>query len=45
MRASAISFFLQGELNIPAYMLKSENTAGTINTWFPGMKLALGANF
>jgi len=45
MRASAISFFLQGELNIPAYMLKSENSAGAINTWFPGMKLALGANF
>jgi hypothetical protein len=45
MRASAVSFFLQGELNIPAYVLRSENGAGTVNTWFPGMKLALGANF
>lgn len=45
MRASAISFFLQGELNVPAYVLKSENNAAAIATWFPGMKLALGANF
>jgi|GEM_PF-1333984 len=45
MRASAVSFFLQGELNIPAYVLRSQNSAATIDTWFPGMKLALGANF
>lgn len=45
MRASAVSFYLQGELNLPAYMLKSEDEAATLNTWFPGAKLALGANF
>jgi hypothetical protein len=45
MRASAVSFFLQGELNVPAYVISSENNAASINTWFPGMKLALGANF
>jgi hypothetical protein len=45
MRASAISFFLQGELTIPAYMIHTENNAGSINTWFPGAALRLGANF
>jgi hypothetical protein len=45
MRASAVSLFLQGELNLPAYMLKNQNDAASLNTWFPGMKLALGANF
>jgi len=45
MRASAVSLFLQGELNLPAYMLKNQSNAATLDTWFPGIKLALGANF
>jgi len=45
MRASAVSFFLQGELNLPAYVLSSQNDAASIDTWFPGVKFALGANF
>jgi hypothetical protein len=45
MRASAISFFLQGELTLPAYMVRTENNDGRVNTWFPGAALRLGANF
>ena len=43
MRASAVSFFLQAELNVPAYAVRSENNSGAINTWFPGAALKLGA--
>ncbi len=43
MRASAVSFFLQGELNLPAYAARSENASGAVNTWFPGAALKLGA--
>jgi hypothetical protein len=45
MRASAISFYLQGELNLPAYVVRSENNDGRINTWFPGAAFRLGASF
>jgi hypothetical protein len=45
MRASAISFFLQGEITLPAYVVRNENNDGRINTWFPGAALRLGANF
>jgi len=45
MRASAVSFFLQGELNLPAYVVRNENNDGQINTWFPGAALRLGASF
>ncbi|HET9959903.1 MAG TPA: hypothetical protein VFQ61_35670 [Polyangiaceae bacterium] len=45
MRASAISFYLQGELTLPAYIVRTENNDGRINTWFPGAALRLGANF
>jgi hypothetical protein len=45
MRASAISFFLQGEITLPAYLVRNENNDGRINTWFPGAALRLGANF
>ncbi len=45
MRASAISFFLQGELTLPAYVVRNENNDGQINSWFPGAALRLGANF
>lgn len=45
MRASAISFFLQGEINLPAYVVRNENAAGSVNTWFPGAALKLGTIF
>ena len=45
MRASAISFYLQGELNVPAYAVRNENAAGSVNTWFPGAALKLGTIF
>ncbi len=45
MRASAVSFFLQGEVNLPAYAVRNENDAGAVNTWFPGAALKLGAIF
>jgi len=45
MRASALSFFLQGELNVPVYAVQSENEDGAVDTWFPGASLKLGAIF
>ncbi|MBI5529254.1 MAG: hypothetical protein HY897_23260 [Deltaproteobacteria bacterium] len=46
MRASAVQFFLQGELNLPAYAVQTEDDfAGKIDTWFPGMMLRLGMVF
>ncbi len=45
MRASAISFYLQGEINVPAYAVRNENAAGSVNTWFPGAALKLGTIF
>ncbi len=45
MRASAVQFFLQGELNLPAYAVKSEDYHGDINTWFPGFSVKLGVVF
>ena len=45
MRASSVSFYLQGELNLPAYVVRNENNDGNINTWFPGAALRLGASF
>jgi hypothetical protein len=45
MRASAVSFFLQGEITLPAYVVRNENNDGKISTWFPGAALRLGANF
>jgi hypothetical protein len=45
MRASAVSFYLQGEVTLPAYIVKNENDDGSISTWFPGAALRLGASF
>lgn len=45
MRASAVSFYLQGELTLPAYVVKNQNDDGSVNTWFPGAALRLGASF
>jgi hypothetical protein len=45
MRASAVQFLLQGELNLPAYAVRSENNDGALNTWFPGLSVKLGIIF
>lgn len=45
MRANAVQFLLQGELNLPAYMANSENDHGTLDTWFPGISVKLGIIF
>ena len=45
MRASSVQFYLQGELNVPAYAVQSENSHASIDTWFPGFSLKLGVVF
>jgi hypothetical protein len=45
MRASAVQFFLQAELNLPAYVLDNEDEHGGIHTWFPTASVKLGVIF
>jgi hypothetical protein len=45
MRASSVQFYLQGELNVPAYAAQSEDGYGSVDTWFPGFSLKLGVVF
>ncbi len=45
MRASSIQFFLQGELNLPAYMLDNADYFGAIHTYFPALSVKLGVAF
>ncbi|MBW1808696.1 MAG: hypothetical protein JRJ87_10930 [Deltaproteobacteria bacterium] len=45
MRASSVQFFLQAELNLPAYVIENEDDWGGIHTWFPGMSVKLGIVF
>ena len=46
MRASAVQFFLQGELNLPAYLVQTQDDyKGQIDTWFPSATLKLGMMF
>ncbi|MFZ5895738.1 MAG: hypothetical protein ACOY0T_32070 [Myxococcota bacterium] len=45
MRASSVSFFLQSEVNLPAYVVRNQNNAGGVNSWFPGAALKLAAIF
>ncbi len=45
MRASSVQFYIQGELNLPAYMVSRENTYALIHTWFPGATVELGIMF
>lgn len=45
MRANAVQFYLQGEVNAPVYVVQSENNHGTIKTWFPGVSLKIGILF
>jgi len=45
MRASSVQFYLQGELQMPAYALSNENSDGSIHTWFPAVAVKLGVVF
>jgi hypothetical protein len=45
MRASAVQFYLQADLVLPAYALRSGDDHGEIHTWFPGLAVKLGVVF
>ena len=45
LRASSVHFFGQLELNAPAYILKTENDSGAINTYMPGLTAQIGVIF
>ena len=45
MRASAVQFYLQAELNLPAYVIDNEDNHGKIHTWFPTASVKLGVIF
>jgi hypothetical protein len=45
LRASSVHFFGQLELDAPAYILKTENDSGAINTWMPGAMAQIGVIF
>ncbi len=45
MRASTVQFFLQAELNLPAYVIDNEDNHGKIHTWFPTASVKLGVIF
>ena len=45
MRASAVQFFLQGELIAPVYLVRAEDNHGQIGTWFPAVGIKLGMVF
>jgi len=45
LRASSVHFFCQLELDAPAYILKTENDSGSINTYMPGITAQIGVIF
>jgi len=45
LRASSVHFFGQVELDAPAYILKTENDSGAINTYMPGAAAYIGVVF
>ncbi|MCP4679573.1 MAG: hypothetical protein GY854_29595 [Deltaproteobacteria bacterium] len=45
MRTSAVQFYLQGELGVPAYVVRVEDNHGQINTWLPAVSVKLGVVF
>jgi hypothetical protein len=46
MRASSVQFFLQGEIQLPAYVVQTDDdNVGGIHTWFPGFGVKLGMVF
>ncbi|HVZ86741.1 MAG TPA: hypothetical protein VHG72_07220, partial [Polyangia bacterium] len=45
LRASSIHFFGQVELDVPTYLLKTEDTSGGIDTYMPGALAQIGIIF
>ena len=45
LRASSIHFFGQLELDVPTYLLKTENDSGAIDTYMPGALAQIGIIF
>jgi hypothetical protein len=45
LRASSVHFFGQLELEAPAYVIKTENDSGSINTYMPGALAQIGVIF
>lgn len=45
MRASTAQFFLQADLQAPAYVLANENEDGGVRGWFPAVAIKLGVMF
>lgn len=45
LRAASVQFFIQGELNLPLYVSRSENNAASISSWMPGISFKLGVVF
>ncbi|MBN2525476.1 MAG: hypothetical protein JXR76_03720 [Deltaproteobacteria bacterium] len=45
LRAASVQFFIQGEINLPLYICRTENDFGTINSWMPGVSFKLGVVF
>ena len=45
LRTSGIRPYVQAELNLPAYVMKTENDFGRINTWVPGVTVLAGVMF
>ncbi|MBN2719347.1 MAG: hypothetical protein JXX14_26085 [Deltaproteobacteria bacterium] len=45
LRAASVQFFLQGELNLPLYVTRTENNYGAIASWMPGVTFKLGVVF
>lgn len=45
MRATKIQWVIQAELNLPAYVIDTENNYGRVDSWMPGASLSLGVLF
>jgi hypothetical protein len=46
MRASTVQFFLQADIQIPAYVVQTDDDhVASIKTWFPGLSVKLGVMF
>jgi hypothetical protein len=45
MRASSVHFFGQIDLQVPTYLVKSENDSGAINAYMPGLLAQIGIIF
>lgn len=45
MRTSRVHFYLQGELHVPTYALKTQVNSGGVDTWLPGGLMQIGMVF